>query len=63
MKILTSKIKRIAKRLLQYTSFSILLVFILMGSWCIPPKWIEKVIRELKSKYTVENVIEDDWKK
>jgi hypothetical protein len=34
-----------------------------MGSWCIPPKWIEKVIRELKSKYTVENVIEDDWKK
>jgi len=56
----TSKIKRIVKRLSQYTAFLILLIFVLMGSWCLPPKWIEKVIQELKSKYTVENVIEDD---
>ena len=63
MKTFTSKIKRIGKRFLQYISFSIVLVFILMGSWCLPPKWIEKVIQDLKSKYTVENVIEDDWQK
>jgi hypothetical protein len=61
MKIITSIIKRIAKRLKQYISFSFLLVFIFMGSWCLSPKWIENVIQELKSKYTVENVIEDDW--
>ena len=60
MKIFMSKIKRIVTRLKQYISFSILLVFIFMGSWCLPPKWIEKVIQELKSKYTVENVLEDE---
>jgi hypothetical protein len=53
------KIRRITKRLIQYISFSVLLVFILMGSWCLPPKWMEKVIQELKSNYTVENVIEE----
>jgi hypothetical protein len=60
MKTSTSKVKRIRKRLIQYISFSILLVFILAGSWCLPPKWIEKVIQDLKTKYTVENLIEDD---
>ena len=60
VKTFTSKIKRIVKRLSQYAAFSILLVFVLLGSWCLPPKWIEKVILEIKSKYTVENVIEDD---
>jgi thiol-disulfide isomerase/thioredoxin len=60
MKIFKSKIKGIVKRLKQYISFSILLVFIFMGSWCLPPKWIENVIQELKSKYTVENVLEDE---
>jgi hypothetical protein len=63
MKTFTSKIKRIGNRFLQYISFSIVLVFILMGSWCLPPKWIEKVIQDLKTKYTVENVIEDAWQK
>ena len=63
MKTFTSKIKRFAKRLLQYIRFSIVLVFVFMGSWCVPPKWIEKVIQDLKSKYIVENVIEDDWQK
>jgi hypothetical protein len=63
MKTFTSKIKRFAKRLLQYIRFSIVLVYVLMGSWCVPPKWIEKVIQDLKSKYIVENVIEDDWQK
>ena len=63
MKTFTSKIKRFAKRLLQYIRFSIVLVFVLMGSWCVPPKWIKKVIQDLKSKYIVENVIEDDWQK
>jgi len=60
MKILISKINGIVKRLTGFISFSILLVFILMGSWCLPPKWIENVIQELKSKYTVENVLEDE---
>jgi hypothetical protein len=60
MKAFTSNIRQIGKRLKSYISFLIVLVFILAGSWCIPPKWNEKVIQELKSKYTVKNVIEDD---
>ena len=60
MKILLTKIKGMVKRLTRFISFSILLVFILMGSWCLPPMWIENVIQELKSKFTVENVKEDE---
>ena len=57
---LRRKIKRLTKRAVQYIVFSILLVFMLLGGWCVPPKWMEKVIAELKSKYTVEKIIEKD---
>ena len=31
-----------------------------MGTWCIPPKWTEKIIKELKEKYKVEKIEEKD---
>jgi len=30
----------------------------MMGTWCVPPKWTEKVIQELKAKYIVEKIEE-----
>ncbi len=57
---LRKKINRLKKRILQYIVFSILLIFMLLGGWCMPPKWMEKVISELKAKYTVEKIVEDD---
>ena len=57
---LRTKISRIGKRMLQYIMFSILLIFMLLGGWCVPPKWMEKVVDEIKAKYTVEKIIEDD---
>jgi hypothetical protein len=50
------KIKRLAKRFWQYSIFFLLLFIVLMGTWCIPPKWTEKVAQELKAKYIVEKV-------
>ena len=57
---LHKKISRIAKRMLQYIMFSILLIFMLLGGWCVPPKLMEKVVDEIKAKYTVEEIIEAD---
>ncbi|MBT8387338.1 MAG: hypothetical protein KJO12_07985 [Ignavibacteria bacterium] len=57
---LGKKINRLKGRILQYIVFSILLIFMLLGGWCVPPKWMEKVISELKAKYTVEKILEDD---
>jgi hypothetical protein len=31
-----------------------------MGTWCVPPKWTEKVVQELKAKYLIEMMIEKD---
>jgi hypothetical protein len=59
MKI-SKKLKKLKRRFLQYTVFSILLIFMLVGGWCVPPKWMEKVMSELNAKYTVEKIIEDD---
>jgi len=57
---LRKKIDGLNKTILRYIVFSILLIFILLGGWCVPPKWMEKVINEMKSKYTVEKIVEDD---
>ncbi len=54
------KIKKLAKRLRQYIVFFLLLSLVLMGTWCVPPKWTEKVIQELKAKYIVEQIEEKD---
>jgi len=57
---LRKKIKRLKKMILRFIVFSILLIFIFLGGWCLPPKWMEKVISEMKSKYTVEKILEAD---
>ena len=57
---LRKKINKLTKRIQQYIVFSILLTFIFLSGWCVPPKWMEKVIGEMKSKYTVEKIVEDD---
>jgi sensor histidine kinase regulating citrate/malate metabolism len=54
------KIKKIAKRFKQNVIFLLLLFIVLMGTWCVPPKWTEKVIQDLKAKYIVEKVEEKD---
>lgn len=59
MKI-SKKLKKLKRRFLQYIVFSILLIFMLVGGWCVPPKWMEKVMSELNAKYTVEKIIEND---
>ena len=57
---LRKKIKRLTKRIVQYIVFAVLLIFILLGTWCVQPKWTEKVIQELKAKYLVEKLEEKD---
>jgi hypothetical protein len=57
------KIRRGFNTFKFYTYFSLVLIFVYLGSWCLPPKWFENIIRELKAKYNVEKIIEDDNKK
>jgi len=52
------KIKRNAKRFKQNVIFFLVLILVLIGTWCVPPKWTEKVIQELKEKYLVEKLDE-----
>jgi sensor histidine kinase regulating citrate/malate metabolism len=52
------KIKKLAKRFKQNVIFLLLLFIVLMGTWCVPPKWTEKVVQELKAKYIVEKLEE-----
>ncbi len=54
------KIKKFAKRFKQNVIFLLLLFIVLMGTWCVPPKWTERVVQELKAKYIVEKVEEKD---
>jgi len=54
------RIKKYAKRLKQYMIFFLVLTLVLMGTWCVPPKWTEKVLQELKAKYLVEKLEERD---
>lgn len=54
------KVNKYAKRLKQYVIFFLVLTLVLMGTWCVPPKWTEKVIQELKAKYLVEKLDEKD---
>jgi len=35
-------------------------MLVLLGTWCIPPKWTEKMIGELKAKYLTEKIDEMD---
>jgi hypothetical protein len=53
-------IKKFVKRIQQHTVFFLLLSLVLMGSWCVPPKWTEKVIHELKAKYIIEKIEDKD---
>ncbi|MBT8379600.1 MAG: hypothetical protein KJN64_10230 [Ignavibacteria bacterium] len=53
------KIKKYANRFKQNVVFLFLLFIVLMGTWCVPPKWTEKVVQELKAKYIVEKVEEN----
>lgn len=57
---LRKKINRITKRITQYALFVIVLIFMLIGGWCVPPKWMEKVLNEIKAKYSVERILEND---
>jgi hypothetical protein len=50
------KVKRIIKRIWQHIIFFLILFIVLMGTWCVPPKWTEKVVQELKAKYIVEKL-------
>jgi hypothetical protein len=54
------KIKKYAKRFKQYVIFFLVLTLVLLGTWCVPPKWTEKVVEELKAKYLVEKLEEKD---
>jgi len=55
-----SKIKKFLKRIRQNVVFFIVLSLVLMGTWCVPPKWTEKVVQELKAKYLIEMMVEKD---
>jgi uncharacterized ion transporter superfamily protein YfcC len=53
------KVKKFFKRITYYILFFFLMIFILLGTWCIPPKWFEKVANALKAKFNIELVLED----
>jgi len=54
------KAKKFAAKTRQYAVFFFMLSLVLMGTWCVPPKWTEKVVHELKAKYLIEMMIEKD---
>jgi hypothetical protein len=47
-------------RIKQYAVFFLVLSLVLMGTWCVPPKWTEKIVQELKEKYLIEKLEEKD---
>jgi hypothetical protein len=59
-----SKIKfniiRGLKTIRFWSYFTLLLILMLLGAWCLPPKWFENILNEIKAKYTVEKIIEED---
>ncbi len=54
------KIIRGLKTIRFWSYFSLLLILMLLGAWCLPPKWFENILNEIKAKYTVEKIIEED---
>jgi hypothetical protein len=54
------KIHKLIKRSRQDVVFFLMLSLVLIGTWCVPPKWTEKVVHELKAKYLIEMMIEKD---
>jgi hypothetical protein len=59
-KITKRGIRRAIKRMVYYTTVTLLLVVVLIGSWCIPPKLFEKVLVGVKAKFNTEIVRMDD---
>ena len=55
-----SKLIKKLKVLKFYSYFTVLLILMLLGAWCLPPKWFENVLEEIRAKYTVEEIIEEE---
>ncbi len=53
-------IRRIVRRLIYYSMVTLLLVVVLIGSWCIPPRLLEKVLLGVKAKFNTEVVRMDE---
>ncbi len=45
---------------MEYSLYFVVLVLLLLGGWCVPPKWTEKVLNEIKTKYSVERIIKNE---
>ena len=58
--IAKQEIRRLIKRVVYYSTVSLLLVVVLIGSWCIPPRLLEKVLHGVKAKFKTEIVRMDD---
>jgi hypothetical protein len=46
------------KRVRILVVYTLLGLFMIMGSWCLPPKMIEKVIKNIGAKHNIEFVVD-----
>jgi hypothetical protein len=53
-------IRSIVRRMIYYSMVTLLLVVVLIGSWCIPPRLLEKVLLGVKAKFNTEIVRMDE---
>ncbi len=51
--------RRVVKRIFYYSAVTMLLAVVLIGSWCIPPRLLEKVLLGMKAKFQTEVVRTD----
>jgi hypothetical protein len=53
------RLRNIIKRVVYYSTITVICFVVLIGGWCIPPKLLEKVIDGMKLKFNTEFVLKD----
>jgi hypothetical protein len=50
-------LKRIFKKIYGFVFYFFFSLFVLLGTWCLPPKMFERVLEEIKAKFNTEFIL------
>ncbi len=51
------RVNKLFKALIRFLRYSILMIFMLLGAWCLPPSMFEKISHEMRAKFNIELVM------
>lgn len=49
--------KKIFRKIYRFIIYFFFSLFVLLGTWCLPPKMFERVLEEIKAKFNTEFVL------